>query len=429
MPVRRSDLNRPLTCHLPQAGEVEIRDVSWKSLGDLLGTIGDTEEESERARFVDKLLAQMIVDPATDASEIAQLHSSDLVALVDCAATVMNASEDLAEIHSELPSRERLYQAIENHHKKLNQQFLESFRKSSTMWSVKPITFTEGAMQGSSIFGQTMSNWTGAIDLLSQAKQSLTAAAMPPNQLPANSGLQTMSEALAASKMPPDLLSAGSGLQTAGEALAAAGMSADYLRDISSSIAALNLAEPYLSDSLRISGWDTPFIHTTSYEIPEVGPYESEEEVADRAEQAERDRRNSAYDALAQLEGLLRKFVGDELRRHVGNRWWKDRIPDCIQKGVSRRKKNRETSDSLQHDEVHYLYLSDVKKIIRRQDNWDECFGTAFVGQDTVFDAMFLWVEPVRNDIAHIRPVSDDEYAQFMMATNWFTRYINRVSG
>lgn len=125
MPVRLSDLNRPFPCSLPEMGEIGIRNVSWKTLSDLLGTIDDEKDESARAKFIDKLLAQMTTSPDVDEQAVSQLHSPDIDALVGCAATVMSAGEELAETDDHLPPRERLYQAIENYHKNLNRQVLE----------------------------------------------------------------------------------------------------------------------------------------------------------------------------------------------------------------------------------------------------------------------------------------------------------------
>lgn len=260
------------------------------------------------------------------------------------------------------------------------------------------------ALLGSSLLKQTMTNWTGAIDLLSQARESL-----------------------AVSALPPDLLSVGSETQTVGDALAATGISADYWQELSSSMAALNLAEPYLSDSLRITGWNTPSIHTTSYDLPSIGTYESDDEVAERSEEVRRERLVDAYDTLVQLEWLLRRFIVDKLRRHVGSKWWKQRIPPNIREEASQRKQERETSDSLVHDAVDYLYVGEIRAIICKGDNWRDCFVEPFGNEKGTVEVMFNWIEPVRKDIAHSRPVSDDEYAQFIMAAQWLTRKIRRV--
>lgn len=404
MPVQLSDLNRPLICNLPQMGEVKVRNVSWESLIDLLNTLGNEDDESARARFVDNLLSQMISFPELDALAISQIHSEDILVLVDCAANVMNSGEDLAEIDSKLPPRERLYRAIKNHHRKLNQQIAESIRKSSTFWSPKPLNLMGEAMLGTSLLQGMTPKWNGAFDLLRQAERSLT---FP--------------------RLAPDLLTAGSSIQALAGALAATDVTPRYWQELTSAIAGFRLPEPYLSDSLRISGWNTPAIHTTSYELPPIGTYESEQEIADRSDQVKLERLAGAYDTLVQLEWLLRRFVADTLQYRAGNKWWKQRVPENIRTEVDQRKSARETSDSLVHDLADYLFVGEIRAIMCKKDNWTDFFALPFDNDKGTVEVMFNWIEPVRKDIAHSRPVSDDEYTQFIVAAQWLTRKMRRI--
>lgn len=404
MPVRLSDLYRPITCSLPQMGEVQIRNVSWKLLSDLLTTIGDTEDEGARAQFIDKLLSQMIAAPETDELEVSQPHSSDMAGLVDCAAAVMSLDEDLAEIDGELLPRERLYRAIENHRKVLNEQIVETVRKVSTGWGRMPTNLLGGAVLNPNILKPMMPKWTGTLDLLSQAGRPLKLTNLAPDLLPLGHQIRTMGDALAAANVPPD-----------------------FWKDVSKSVAGLGLPEPYLSDSLRISGWNAPSIHTTSYEMPTVGTYESEEEIEDRTKDVGLERMIGAYDTLVQLEWLLRTFISRRLQEHAGDRWWKQRVPPEVRKESHSRKQQRETPDSLVHDPVDYLFVGEIRAIICRGENWRGCFAIPFDNDKGTVEVMFKWIEPVRKDIAHSRPVSDDEYTQFVMAAQWLTRKIRRV--
>lgn len=103
-------------------------------------------------------------------------------------------------------------------------------------------------------------------------------------------------------------------------------------------------------------------------------------------------------------------------------------MPSAVRDECKDRKEKRETPFGPNHELISYCFVDELKSILLRNDNWISVFGAVF-GNKIEVEAMFLWLNPVRNDIAHPRPITDVEFQQFVVAANWFMRRIEYVLG
>lgn len=58
------------------------------------------------------------------------------------------------------------------------------------------------------------------------------------------------------------------------------------------------------------------------------------------------------------------------------------------------------------HHPIYYIDFPDLRKIIEQKNNWNEVFKSIFVRKD-LFSAFWSSVEPIRNNVAHNRCISD----------------------
>lgn len=116
---------------------------------------------------------------------------------------------------------------------------------------------------------------------------------------------------------------------------------------------------------------------------------------------------------IFKLENGLREFVVEELSKLFGPRWYKQRLPGDILKkyadSISIQRQIR-WSKIIPHHPIYYVDFPDLKKIIERQDNWDDCF-SKFFGRKDLISATLSELEPVRNSLAHNRLITADDLA------------------
>jgi hypothetical protein len=179
-----------------------------------------------------------------------------------------------------------------------------------------------------------------------------------------------------------------------------------------------------LDHSLIRSGIDTATIHTPAFAptSPAVKP---------RPSQGDLDRRRllDAFDSLLKFESEMRDLISKRLSAVVGIKWWKQRVPGGVVAECQTRKDEKERPGSgVSHHPIFYAYPDDYRKIILRQDNWDECFEQVFKHKIEV-DAFFLWIGAARPEIAHARPLDDATFAKFTTSVRWIINAIKLADG
>lgn len=106
------------------------------------------------------------------------------------------------------------------------------------------------------------------------------------------------------------------------------------------------------------------------------------------------------YRFLYSFESQLRSFVTDVLSKIAGPDWVKQRVPpDCLAGWRDRRAK-----DQRARPLPTYADLGDWSKIIQRKDNWP--LFKPFFKRPSFVEESFIRLIPLRNDLAHTRPLT-----------------------
>ena len=114
----------------------------------------------------------------------------------------------------------------------------------------------------------------------------------------------------------------------------------------------------------------------------------------------------------------MREFIENKLKEVTGKNWWKRRIPPDVRRNCEDRKQKREVSypwmTKKEYPPICYADFTDYMKIMLRRDNWREVFKTLF--HDTAWIITKLReLEPIRNDIAHNREISEEDTQKLEM--------------
>ena len=118
----------------------------------------------------------------------------------------------------------------------------------------------------------------------------------------------------------------------------------------------------------------------------------------------------SDYDLLKTLENKLRICIETQLSTQHP-KWWTERIPKDVRSRAEDRKSRDETLwpwSNKSHDLINFVDFNDYIKIITRRDNWREIFVNIFKDQALLI-AKLKELDPIRNTIAHSRPLSSND--------------------
>jgi len=119
-----------------------------------------------------------------------------------------------------------------------------------------------------------------------------------------------------------------------------------------------------------------------------------------------------SHHTLQNFETKMREFIENKLKEVTGEKWWNRRIPPDVKQNCEDRKQKREASypwmTKKEYPPICYADFTDYSKIILKGDNWKEAFKNTF--QDTAWIKTKLReMEPIRNDIAHNREISEED--------------------
>ncbi len=401
MPVRLSDMFRTVDCKIGNH-VVSLKEPSIAVLRAIWTSVESLDDSEKGMQFANRLLAMMIVRPHMVFAQVAALTDDHISVLVDAAIDLLGASTGNGCLAEKLPPRERLLVAYQN-------QVEEMTR------SVREITNTFANSFASLYSQQAADALTGiasAHGMQSDLKNSLQRFATIQADL--------MKYSFKSS------LNLGNPIVTVRDALSTTSVSSMDWAALGAEIQSSVLAEPFISDALVVSGLNSSLIHTPSYVVPSILEMETEEDVDRRGDDLRRERLISAYDTVYLVETSLRDLVELRLRRLHGENWWKRGVPNEVRRSCVERKQQRESPDSLENALTSYLFIGELKDIIVKGDNWRDTFSEIFENERNSLDTMFLWIEPVRKDVAHPRNMSDVEYEQFTVAANWLVRRVQR---
>jgi hypothetical protein len=125
------------------------------------------------------------------------------------------------------------------------------------------------------------------------------------------------------------------------------------------------------------------------------------------------------YLQLQQLEESLRILIETKLAK-MSNNWWKERIPEDVQLRAEERKKISTSlypwNEKADLDLIHYVDFTDYLKIIQRKDNWKDVFAKYFK-DIAILSSRLKELEPIRNSIAHFRPIRKTQATKLVLYT------------
>ena len=118
------------------------------------------------------------------------------------------------------------------------------------------------------------------------------------------------------------------------------------------------------------------------------------------------------YASLNELETALRHCVEDELSR-ISSRWWRERIPPHVRERAEEKKRDEEARPwpwygEKEESPMCYVDFSNYAEIMKKRDNWRECFKKTFKNQTQLL-ASLERLEPIRNAVAHNRALTPDQ--------------------
>jgi len=94
--------------------------------------------------------------------------------------------------------------------------------------------------------------------------------------------------------------------------------------------------------------------------------------------------------------------------------WWKERIPPDVRENAEKRKKKDDANSGTGLHPIHYVDFPDYDKIISRKDNWVQLF-KPFFGDQLIISAKFRELDPIRNAIAHPRPLNNRQITKLRL--------------
>ncbi len=133
--------------------------------------------------------------------------------------------------------------------------------------------------------------------------------------------------------------------------------------------------------------------------------------------------------ALHKLEDVLRRFIERELSR-TGADWWTVRVPLDIRSRAESRRQKQETiwpwHPVSSTNVMDYLDFSDYRRIILESTNWSQVFAGFFRAPSFV-DSRMGELEPIRNDVAHSRPLSATTCNKVLLYVEELEKCTNRT--
>lgn len=401
-------------------GRISMVEPSVRAMRDARRVLGEAEPETALSQFTEAVLAGMIVDPPMTADQVAGLPDDVKSDLIDLAATdVLNLRQELSELPDGLSPPEMFAVAYRKH----VEEFMQNIGRMVAGSANQTLQWA-GDTLAKSVNDHLVDATSLRVGLdFSDILDGLASQVSPTADL---------SEVIKALREPsPEFKEAMkrlTGPSTAfGEALRA--LAEQSTMSLQARVRELNshdLVEPFLSDNLIKSGLNSSYVHSPTYEAPDLQLPPSLQEIPEYADAAERERLRDAYDVLMNLELGLRGFIEQKLVNLNGPKWWRQRVPGTVCDECEGRKRDKEKPHGPSHDPISYAHVHDLKVMIVRKDNWREVFQAYFIDKKQI-ELMFDWVSAVRDSVAHYRPIDDMEYQQFLVAANVIRRGIDRA--
>jgi hypothetical protein len=137
--------------------------------------------------------------------------------------------------------------------------------------------------------------------------------------------------------------------------------------------------------------------------------------------------RSRGWSTILEFEIRHRKLVETQYRKHFGPQWWKQIDQDLFEhfQRAAGSKVDLQTAATL----LEYSTISDLEKLTsRRWEYFEDVYGNEPVDK-TYFKRAMKKVITVRNELAHIRPVSVDDLNNQILFCNILIKKLDKASG
>lgn len=125
------------------------------------------------------------------------------------------------------------------------------------------------------------------------------------------------------------------------------------------------------------------------------------------------------YALYYSLENSIRRLISERLSEKHGANWWKDKVPDGVQKEVEKKQKDeRDTTMSIRsEDPLAYTNFGELIGIF--DQNWSAFSDT--LRSQKAMQTILAQFNKIRNVVAHSCALNEDEITRFkLLVKDWF---------
>lgn len=119
------------------------------------------------------------------------------------------------------------------------------------------------------------------------------------------------------------------------------------------------------------------------------------------------------------LENSIRRLISGRLAEKHGGNWWKDKVPEALQKEVEKKQKEeRDTTMSMRsEDPLTYTNFGELIGIF--DANWTDFSDT--LRSQKAMQQILSHFNKIRNVVAHSCELNEDEITRFkLLVKDWF---------
>ncbi|MGH9716233.1 MAG: Swt1 family HEPN domain-containing protein [Candidatus Acidiferrales bacterium] len=119
------------------------------------------------------------------------------------------------------------------------------------------------------------------------------------------------------------------------------------------------------------------------------------------------------------LENSIRRLIAERLAEKYGATWWKDKVPEALQREVEKKQKDeRDTTMSIRsEDPLSYTNFGELIGIF--DTNWADFADT--LRSQKAMQQILSQFNKIRNVVAHSSELNEDEIARFkLFVKDWF---------
>jgi len=125
------------------------------------------------------------------------------------------------------------------------------------------------------------------------------------------------------------------------------------------------------------------------------------------------------YAIYYSLENSIRRLISGRLAEKHGANWWKDNVPEGVQKAVKDKQQDeRDTAMSMRsEDPLSYTNFGELISVF--EANWDDFSDT--LRSKKAMQLILSQFNKIRNVVAHSCELNEDEITRFkLLVKDWF---------